>query len=126
MSDEELQAFWTVDDAICAGRYRDAFELASPWAEANCGWAENGLGSLYACGFGAPLDTSLAIHYYERAAAHGVAGAWYALGTVYSTGGENVPANDLKAAECYRKAEDLGYVLGAPHDFALPRSRSDS
>jgi uncharacterized protein len=110
-------AFTRVDDALQRQAFEEVLRLATPWAQLGHGWAEACIGSLYQCGLGVPRSRESAIHYFERAAAHGFAGAWYALGVIYEVGDQDVPSHPQRAADCYRRAHELGYFPGKPFTF---------
>lgn len=101
-----------IDAAFSNDDYRGAFEIARPYAELGCPWAQACLGSLYQCGLGVTKDLRKAEGYFRAAAEQGFAGAWYSLGVVYECGGDDFPADPQRAKQCYEQASSMGYVLG--------------
>lgn len=97
-----------------------AFTLLSPLAQAGNAKAQCYIASMYQCGFGVPVDGSKAINWYRLAAEQQEtkervsATAYNNLGTIYSTGMLNMPANMSLAKEYWRKAAELGFEMIPP------------
>lgn len=52
-----------------------------------------------------------AIEWYKKSAAGGEEGAWFRVGGIYETGGEDLPADPNMAAECYSKELKMKFHL---------------
>lgn len=93
--------------AYRAGDYETALNEWQSLAEAGDPRAQFGLGSLYADGFGVPMDDALALDWFGRAAEQGNANAQYRLGVMHQNGW-GVPMSDESAAGWYEKAAEQG------------------
>ena len=77
------------DDGLIAfdeGDHATAPVIWQPLAEAGDADAQNALGDMYLYGRGVPRDPTVAIDWYERAAAQGHAGAQNHLGVIHANG----------------------------------------
>lgn len=95
--------------AYKAGDYETALNEWQPLAEAGDPRAQFGLGSLYADGFGVPMDDVQALDWFGRAAEQGNANAQYRLGVMHQNGW-GVPMSDESAAVWYEKAAEQGFT----------------
>ncbi|MFQ5623290.1 MAG: tetratricopeptide repeat protein, partial [Paracoccaceae bacterium] len=89
--------------AFEAGDYAAALTEWRPLAEKGDAWAQNGLGVLYANGFGVAQDFAQALEWYRKAAAQGHARAQTSIGFMYAEG-QGVAQDFAQALEWYRKA----------------------
>ena len=81
------------------------------------GAAEFEIGLRYAEGRGVPPSAETALHWFERAAEHGVAPALYRLGSIYEKG-QGVKKDLNKARTLYLQAADKGNAK-AIHNLAV-------
>ena len=95
--------------AYRSGDYETAFNEWQPLAEAGDPRAQFGLGSLYADGFGVPMDDALALDWFGRAAEQGNPNAQHRLGVMHQNGW-GVPMSDASAVGWYEKAAEQGFV----------------
>ena len=93
--------------AYNAGDYQTA--LREWLVDANQGdsAAQNNVGTMYAYGFGVPINYAEAAYWYRLAANQGNAGAQQALGEHYLNG-EGVPQDYAEAMRWLRRAADQG------------------
>lgn len=95
-------------DAFSTGDYETAFHEWSPLAEQGDANSQFGLGSLYANGWGVPLDDAKALAWYESAANQGHAEAQYSLGVMYQNGW-GVEQSDAASLKWVQMAADGGF-----------------
>ncbi len=105
-----------MDECLQLDKYLEAFRIAEIWAQRGCDWAENCLGTLYHTGLGVGRDLLRARDFYDRAAKHGHGGAWYAMGVLYETGGNELP----QVSPC------RGTVMSARRNCAIFRANPAS
>lgn len=89
------------------GNYETALGVWQPLAEAGDSRAQFGLGTMYANGFGVPLDDAQAFHWLGLSAEQEYAQAQYKLGVMHQNGW-GVPMNDEQAAAWYKRAAEHG------------------
>ncbi|MEO5338823.1 MAG: hypothetical protein H7841_18365, partial [Magnetospirillum sp. WYHS-4] len=133
------------DEAAAAAWYRKAAEQGHEYAEAGrmfrlsakqgevWGQYGSGLWLAYPLDGGYPL-AALAAHWFEKAAAQGLAEAQYEMGERYAWG-DGKPKDAAKAIEWYRKAADqgmvrafeaIGFVYSRSTDDRFPRDPKES
>jgi hypothetical protein len=95
-------------EAFSTGDYETAFAEWSPLAEQGDANSQFGLGSLYANGWGVPLDDARALEWYESAANQGHAEAQYSLGVMYQNGW-GVEQSDAETLKWVQMAADGGF-----------------
>jgi tetratricopeptide (TPR) repeat protein len=90
-----------------AGQYDEAREQYGAAASAGSAAAVNGLGWMFANGFGVAKDEAEAVRFYREAAEAGNAAAMLNLGLMHENG-RGVTKDLAKAREYYRRAADCG------------------
>jgi TPR repeat protein len=65
------------------------------------------LGQMYYFGHGIEESRNKAFEHYLKATGKGQNTAWNHLGVCYMDGGEDIPQNDTKAADCFKKSIEL-------------------
>lgn len=95
--------------AYSIGDYETALAEWAPLAEQGHAGSQFGLGSLYANGWGVPLDDAMALEWYRRAAGQGHAEAQYSIGVMYQNGW-GVEQSDAEALKWMQQAADGGFA----------------
>lgn len=95
-------------EAYSTGDYETALAEWTPLAEQGHAGSQFGLGSLYANGWGVPLDDAKALEWYQRAANQGHAEAQYSIGVMYQNGW-GVGQSDAEALKWIQQAADGGF-----------------
>jgi len=96
-------------EAYSIGDYETALAEWAPLAEQGDAGSQFGLGSLYANGWGVPLDDARALEWYERAANQGHAEAAYNISVMYQNGW-GVEQSDAEALRWIRMAAEGGFA----------------
>jgi TPR repeat protein len=96
-------------EAYSIGDYEAALAEWAPLAEQGHAGSQFGLGSLYANGWGVPLDDAKALEWYERAANQGHAEAAYNIGVMYQNGW-GVEQSDAEALRWIQMSAEGGHA----------------
>jgi hypothetical protein len=96
-------------EAYSIGDYETALAEWAPLAEQGDASSQFGLGSLYANGWGVPLDDARALEWYERAANQGHAEAAYNISVMYQNGW-GVVQSDAEALRWIQMAAEGGFA----------------
>jgi len=107
-SDETAEQLARAKVAYEAGDYKTARRIWSPLAEAGDAGAQTWIGILYYQGEGVPVNKSVAVDSFRRAAALGSADALHNLGVSYWNG-DGVEKNHKTAVAFYAKAAGKGH-----------------
>jgi TPR repeat protein len=110
-------------EAYSTGDYETALAEWTPLAEQGDARSQFGLGSLYAKGWGVPLDDAQAMRWYELAANQGHAEAQYNIGVMYQNGW-GVEQSDAEAFKWTHMAAEGGFAeahraLGSMYDYGV-------
>jgi TPR repeat protein len=103
-ADNWLKALMLFD----AGRYQEARDLLTPFAEDGNLEAQEILYGMYTHGHGVPIDHAKAFGWLQRGAEHGDARAQEAVGHHYLSG-NGVAADEAQAVHWFRLAAQQGY-----------------
>ena len=106
----------TAANALKAGRYGEAVQLAKPLSDAGNPDAQLLMGILYFGGLGVAKSPNKAFELYTKAAEQGQAAAMHNLATMYYRG-EGTNINFGLSRDWNRKAAENGLVV-AQHDYA--------
>jgi len=92
------------------GHYQDAVAILRPLAQSGDPYAQFTLGVMYDDGIGLPRNFSLALQWYKKAAAQGLADAQYMAGRFYGNG-RGVKQDPAAALFWFELASAAGHPL---------------
>ena len=98
--------------AVDQGDYGKALRLLRPLAEAGNPKAQGSLGVLFQLGLGVQRDLAEALKWLRKAAGQGDGLAAHNIGTIYLTGAPEIPNDEAKSEEWFRRARELGFEPG--------------
>lgn len=98
------------NEALGREDYDEAACLLAPLAQRGISEAQRNLGTLFQLGLGVTRNLKKAIELLEQAAANGDGVAAHNLGTLYLSGEPDIPLDQAKSKQWYRRAKDLGFI----------------
>jgi len=96
-------------EAMRVGDFAEAYCIMRPLAEDGDADAQYNIGWMYLNGYGLRINDSLALEWWQKAAAQGHSDASFSIGMLYSLGEGEVPKNSDKAIDYYLIAADAGH-----------------
>lgn len=100
-------------------KYDEALKILLPAAASGDALAQSKVGLTYQLGLSGPRDLKSAIKWLTMAADQGIGEAAHNLGTLYLTCEPDLPVDKEKSRDWYKKAEELGFIVGTP-DWQVP------